>query len=111
VPAAVLIIPIQKSIKMDVFSRLNRPEREANHSPSYSGEIRTECSLTSTHPYVFMEHRDRFILVGFEVLTAVSTKMAVFWVVAPCSLVEVYRRFRGPCCLHHRPDYGGSKDL
>jgi hypothetical protein len=22
--------------------------------------------------------------VGFEVLTAVSTKMAVFWVVAPC---------------------------
>jgi hypothetical protein len=27
--------------------------------------------------------------VGFEVLKAVSTKMAVFWVVAPCSLVEV----------------------
>jgi hypothetical protein len=26
--------------------------------------------------------------VGFEVLTAVSMKMAVFWVVAPCSLVE-----------------------
>jgi hypothetical protein len=32
--------------------------------------------------------------VRFEVLTAVSMKMAVFWVVAPCSLVEVYRRFR-----------------
>jgi hypothetical protein len=28
--------------------------------------------------------------VGFEVLTAVSKKMAVFWVVAPYSLVEVY---------------------
>jgi hypothetical protein len=42
--------------------------------------------------------------VGFEVLTAVSTKMAVFWVVAPCSLVEVYQRFRGPCCLHHQGD-------
>jgi hypothetical protein len=38
-------------------------------------------------------------------------KMAVFWVVAPCSLVEVYQRFRGPCCLHHRPDDGDSKDL
>jgi hypothetical protein len=25
-------------------------------------------------------------------------KMAVFWVVAQCNLVEVYRRFRGPCC-------------
>jgi hypothetical protein len=30
-----------------------------------------------------------FNLVGFEVLTAVSMKMAVFWIVAPCSLVEV----------------------
>jgi hypothetical protein len=33
--------------------------------------------------------------VRFEVLTAARIKMAVFWVVAPCSLVEVYRRFRG----------------
>jgi hypothetical protein len=30
--------------------------------------------------------------------------MAVFWVVAPCSMVEVYRRFRGSCCLHHQGD-------
>jgi hypothetical protein len=28
--------------------------------------------------------------------------MAVFWVVVPCSLVEVYKRFRGPCCLHYQ---------
>jgi hypothetical protein len=27
-------------------------------------------------------------------------KMAVFWVVAPCGVVEVSRRFRGACCLH-----------
>jgi hypothetical protein len=37
--------------------------------------------------------------VGFEVLTVVSIKMAVFWVVAPCSLVEVFRCFRGACCI------------
>jgi hypothetical protein len=43
---------------------------------------------------------------GFEVLTVVSMKIAVFWVVTPCSLVEVYQRFRGP----DRPDDGGSKD-
>jgi hypothetical protein len=41
------------------------------------------------------------VIIEFEFLTAVSTKMAVFWVVAPCTLVEVY----------HRPDDGGSKDL
>jgi hypothetical protein len=32
-------------------------------------------------------------------------KIAVFWVVAPCSLVEVYQRFRGPCCLHHQGEF------
>jgi hypothetical protein len=31
----------------------------------------------------------QIILVGFEVLTTVSTKMTVFRFVAPCSLVEV----------------------
>jgi hypothetical protein len=36
-------------------------------------------------------------LVRFQVLTASSMKMVVFWAVAPCSLVEVYRRFRGAC--------------
>jgi hypothetical protein len=33
-----------------------------------------------------------------------SLEIAVFWVVAPGSLVEVYQRFRGPCCLHHQGD-------
>jgi hypothetical protein len=37
----------------------------------------------------------------------VSMKIAVFWVVAPCSLVEVYKRFSG----EDRPDDGGRKDL
>jgi hypothetical protein len=40
----------------------------------------------------------------FLAQTISKMKMAVFWVVAPCSLVEVYQRFRGPCCLHHQGD-------
>jgi hypothetical protein len=28
-------------------------------------------------------------------------KMAVFWIVAQCSLVEVYRRLKGACCLSY----------
>jgi hypothetical protein len=28
-------------------------------------------------------------------------KITVFWGVAPCSLVELYRRLRGGCCHHH----------
>jgi hypothetical protein len=30
--------------------------------------------------------------------------MIVFWDVAPSSLVEVHRRFRGAHCLHHQDD-------
>jgi hypothetical protein len=29
-------------------------------------------------------------------------KMAVFWLVAPRSVIEVCRRFRGACYLHHQ---------
>jgi hypothetical protein len=43
-------------------------------------------------------------LVGFEVLTVASMKMAIFWVVELCNLVEVYQRFRGSCFLHHQGD-------
>jgi hypothetical protein len=31
-------------------------------------------------------------------------KSTVFWFVVPCSLVEVYRRFRGICYFHHHGD-------
>jgi hypothetical protein len=33
--------------------------------------------------------------VRLEVLTAVSMKISVFWVIALCSLVDVNQRFRG----------------
>jgi hypothetical protein len=33
---------------------------------------------------------------------AVSIKMAVFCVVVPCRLVEVYQHFKGLYCPHHQ---------
>jgi hypothetical protein len=38
---------------------------------------------------------------GFQVLKVI-VKMAVFWVIAWYSFVELYLRFRGTCCLHHQ---------
>jgi hypothetical protein len=47
--------------------------------------------------------------VRFQILTAASMKMTVFWDVAPCNLKEVYRRFRSACFLPRKgtllPDY------
>jgi hypothetical protein len=37
--------------------------------------------------------------------------MVFFWVKAPCNLVEVYHRFRGPCCLHHQGDEQAARGL
>jgi hypothetical protein len=42
------------------------------------------------------------LLVGFQVLTATSIMLAVFWEVAPCGLVDTDRCFRDACCLHHQ---------
>jgi hypothetical protein len=28
--------------------------------------------------------------------------MTAAWDITPCSLVEVYRRFRSACCIHHQ---------
>jgi hypothetical protein len=54
-----------------------------------------------------------YFSVGFEVLTAAGMKTAIFWVVAPCSLVDVEfeRSLLPPSSETHRPDDGGSKDL
>jgi hypothetical protein len=41
-------------------------------------------------------------MVRFQVRMAASMKMTVFWDVAPCSLVEMYRRIRDAYCLHHQ---------
>jgi hypothetical protein len=55
-----------------------------------------------------IEHKG---FVRFQVLTAASVKLTDFWVVTPCSLVEVYRRFSGACCLHHQANDGDGKHL
>jgi hypothetical protein len=43
-----------------------------------------------------------FYASWLEVSMAVIIKMAVFWVVAPCSLVWVYQHFRSLYCFHHQ---------
>jgi hypothetical protein len=41
-------------------------------------------------------------LVRFQVLSATSMKMAVFWDAAPCSLVEIDLRYRGAYAFNIR---------
>jgi hypothetical protein len=57
------------------------------------------------------EERSGSLSVRFQVLTASRMEMTVFLAVAPCSLVEIDRCFRGAYCFHHLRDDGGSKQL
>jgi hypothetical protein len=34
-----------------------------------------------------------------------EVKMTVFWDVAPCSMIDIDRHFRGVYCLHHQGDH------
>jgi hypothetical protein len=40
--------------------------------------------------------------VKCQVLTAAVMYVTVFWLVTPCSLVEIDQRFRGTYCLYHQ---------
>jgi hypothetical protein len=56
---------------------------------------------------VFFAVRTEFLYIiqtsfGFKGLIILTMKITVFWDVAPCSLVEVDRRFRGAYFLHHQ---------
>jgi len=53
----------------DTFSRVNRPDREADHSPLSSAGIKNAWSYTSTPSYVFMawcsiKHSDKFTFMS-----------------------------------------------
>jgi hypothetical protein len=66
---------------------------------SWQTENYTVCSH-----YIEQKHWTHVELSEISGFAAASMKMAVFWVFPPCSLVKVYLRFRGACCLHHQGD-------
>jgi hypothetical protein len=50
------------------------------------------------------------LYVRYDVLTAVSIKIAVFWILKPCRLVQRHRRFGRTCCpVFFIPEDGGSR--
>jgi hypothetical protein len=52
------------------------------------------CSKREQHSYFSLN----LYALRFQVLMAASMKVTVFWNVAPCSLIEIDRRFRGAYC-------------
>jgi hypothetical protein len=62
-------------------------------------------TYTYTSPYFIMawcliKHKDNFIFIGFEIITAAAMKSTFFWDITSSSPVDVRGRFRGTHCLH-----------
>jgi hypothetical protein len=73
--------------------------------------VRLGITRISNWKFVRIFSSPVWVLHVQPILSSLRLKMAVFWVVAPCSLVEAEQRFKGTCCLHHQGYDGGSKDL
>jgi hypothetical protein len=65
------------------------PFDDALHYTNFSSHLGPDVALFS----------DAFISVRIERLAAVTTKITVFWDVAPYCLAEFSRRFGGTCSL------------
>jgi hypothetical protein len=61
--------------------------------------------LCSCEMFLVCKHKVHIFLieVGLMFIRAMVMKTAVFWDVAPCSLVEMYRRRPGFCCHYRLP--------
>jgi hypothetical protein len=58
------------------------------------------ASWIHSTPSTFCFCKIHFKIVGFEALTSVVMKNAIFWDITPCSPVKSSRCFGGKCCLH-----------
>jgi hypothetical protein len=70
-------------------------EDDADFIPWFSQERCGGSILQPVDPWTTVPSDSLHYWVRFRVLTA-SMKIFVFWDVTPCSLVEIYRRFRAP---------------
>jgi hypothetical protein len=65
-------------------------------SPTVASTSRPDSKKCEHHTYY----------IKFQVLTAASVTMTVFWEVAPWSVVEIGQHFGGTHCLHQDNGFG-----
>jgi hypothetical protein len=76
--------------------------------PSTSWSSRWSLSFWLSHQYPVNDAtnltitKNRLTYVRFQVLTASSIKVTVFWDLASCSLIEINRSSRSAYCIHHQ---------
>jgi hypothetical protein len=91
------------------FFRTWEHPRRIKQLPSFKGH---DGSLPcSQEPATGTQLSTTWIYVGFQVLTVVSMKSIIFWVVTPCSPLKVNRRFGGACRFQRIRQVSNQQDL
>jgi hypothetical protein len=65
---------------------------------------RTCLKVLTALKYICQDRRLQAQESNLDLPNTASIKMIALWDIAPCSLVEVYRRFRDAYCLHNQGD-------
>jgi hypothetical protein len=96
----------KQTVFMSYESNLLCEQAPVHHPRAFVSHCK-HCNRQSSAPalqyHQMMEKAASWL--RFRILKAAITKIVVLWVVAPCSLVQVYRSFGGACCLHLLPYY------
>jgi hypothetical protein len=94
---------------LPTFSQKSHPEFQSH--VNYCCKLNLDSAISIL--FYILQNKNSSV-VRFQILKATCMKMAAFWDMALCSLVEVNRRFRDECYVHHhsdRPDDTGSTHL
>jgi hypothetical protein len=88
----------------------NHNSRDTRRRISWSCISRQHVCVAYSRPTYFLQRLAKAWLLPLQHIARLkrhlypvceNLKMVVFWDVAPCSLVDIDRRFREVCCLYH----------
>jgi hypothetical protein len=100
-PSHLSLFGFKGSISVHLYQATAEWYTDSQHNVSF----RVFLSVISVNFALFIE------VWVLQVLTATTMKMTIVWLVAPCSPIETYRRFRYAYYLHYQSDDRGSNRL
>jgi hypothetical protein len=90
---------MENAVNFTPFTQNTGQVTAGSHNPKETNlDVRSRDNFRSYKEFIL-----QLMIVRFEVITAADMKMSVFWIAVPCSLIQIYRHFKGACyLLHHQ---------
>jgi hypothetical protein len=88
---------------VDIYLQIHTASQPRRPTSTSSPQCEPQITFSKFFIRIVIHYINMQFIVYKQMVLQCNMKMAVSLVVAaPCSLVEVYRRFRDACCLYHQ---------